>query len=482
MAALLTIITLCAGLFFVILSDLIKPSPTRSYRLSLLTLALSFSASLLELAHPQASIPKSIDLVLNFDTLAACFSALTIFLALIGAGISVGFFEEEQQSSGEYYGLILASTLGGVLVAHADELITFFIAFELLSIPLYILAGFRRYHRRSAEAGLKYFLSGALSSAIFLFGASWVYGACGSTRFDAIATGAAQHIQPLVLALIMILVAFAFKIAAAPFHMWAPDTYEGAPLPIAALTSSMPKAAMFAVILRLLLSSSSALGYELTSVIVAICIVSICVGNLIAITQFEVVRMIAYSGVAQIGYILIGVATMLYGTSTGQSKIAGEAIGALFFFLIIYTVTNMALWFALVVINQTRGGTTLDHFNGIAQSSPFLGFTLLVSCFSLAGAPPLAGFIGKLYLFRIAFDAQPLMAVFGVAGSVISLYYYFGILRRCYVYSPPDQAPQIELSLATKVVMGVLIGLTLIGGLYPGIADVCLQLGERMLI
>lgn len=481
MAALLTIIVLCLGLGFTILADLIKPSRERSYRLTLLTLTLAFVASILELSNPGVQVAVALKLVLSFDTIAASFSALTIFLSFIAAGFSRQSFEEEEKASGEYYSLILAATLGGVLVAHSTELITFFISFELLSIPLYILAGFRRYQQKSAEAGLKYFLSGALSSAIFLFGASWFYGACGSTSFSSIAFGMQKHAQPLIIALLMILVAFFFKVAAAPFHMWAPDSYEGSPLAVAALISSMPKAAMFAVMVRLLIYVAPLLNIEFTIIVASICILSIAIGNLVAITQYKVVRMLAYSGIAQIGYILIGVSSLVTTYGSSQIPLAAQSAGALFFFLIIYTVTNMALWFALIIIYQTRGGTELEHFNGIARSSPFLGFTIFICCFSLAGAPPLAGFIGKLYLFRIAFYTQPLMAAVGVIGSVISLYYYFGILRHTYFFDPPENAADIELSLATRGVLGALIALTIIGGLFPGIADACLQLGQGML-
>jgi NADH-quinone oxidoreductase subunit N len=474
-------LTLILGMALVIVLDLLKPSAERSYRLSLLTLALAFVSTMVSLTRPGRPTWEFFDSVLAFDTLATVFSALAVFLAFLAVGISWGSFDEESQSTGEYYSLMLAATLGAVLVAHAKELVTFFIAFELLSIPLYMLAGFRRYHRKSAEAGLKYFLSGALSSAIFLFGASWIYGAAASTRYDAIAVGMGSHSQPIVLGMLMILSAFAFKISAAPFHMWAPDTYEGAPIPVAAFLSAVPKAVMFAASLRLLASVAPVLELELMMVTSALAVLSIMIGNLVAITQRELTRLAAYSGVAQIGYLLIGLACVLGTMSSGKSNLAQESLGALLFYLLVYTVTNLAFWLILLTVSRARGSTDLDAFDGLAESSPPLAFALMICLMSLAGVPPLAGFVGKLCLFRAALYVQPSMALFGVVGSVLSLVYYFGILRRCYFLKAPAEARPISLSATTKGLLGALLLLTMVGGLIPAVADTCLQVAERML-
>jgi NADH-quinone oxidoreductase subunit N len=465
----------------VIVSDLIASSAERSYRLALLTLAAAFTGTMVQLSRPMGPTWRFFDAVLAFDTMSAVFSALAVFLAFLAVGISWGSFEEEQQSAGEYYTLLLAATFGAVVVAHAKELLTFFIAFELLSIPLYMLAGFRRYHRKSAEAGLKYFLSGALSSAIFLFGASWIYGAAGSTQYDGIAVGLGAHPQPTVLGLLMVLAAFAFKISAAPFHMWAPDTYEGAPIPVAAFLSAVPKTVMFAATLRLFFTVAPVMEIELMMVVSALSVLSIMIGNLVALTQREITRLAAYSGVAQIGYLLIGVACVLGSLGPNKVNLAAESLGALLFYLLVYTVTNLAFWLILLTVSRARGSTDLDAFDGLAESSPPLAFALLVCLMSLAGVPPLAGFVGKLCLFRAAFYVQPAMALFGVIGSVISLVYYFGILRRCYFLKAPADAPPISLALATKGLLGALLLLTLVGGLVPSVAATCLQVAERML-
>lgn len=489
-AALAPIIILVLGLAAVVVADLFAPSPQRSYRFSLVTIALSFMASVFAMMQTRPKIDAetapsflvSIDQVLAFDSISSCFSALSLFLAFLAVGMSWQSFEEEQRSSGEYYSLLLTATLGAVLVAHCEELLTFFISFELLSIPLYMVVGYRRYDRRSAEAGLKYFLSGALSSALFLFGASWVFGAAGTTRYEFLRIGFLEHhLQPMLFGLMMILAAFAFKISSAPFHMWAPDTYQGAPIPVAAFLSAVPKAAMVGASLRLFLAVSEVLELELLVLISGLSVLSVLIGNLVALTQRDLTRLAAYSGVAQIGYILIGLATVLGAYGSHQFELASWALGAMLFYLLVYTVTNMAFWLILLTVSRQRKSTELDAFNGLSTSSPFLAFALLVCVFSLAGVPPLAGFVGKLYLFRAAFYLQPIMAIIGVLGSVISLYYYFNILRRCYFLKPGANVEPISLAPSLTGLLTVLLLLTLVGGLFPQFAEAGLGVADMML-
>lgn len=487
--ALIPFLLLLFGLALVLVCDLFKPNPNRSYRLSLFTVAAATISQLFALGNSllvsggQVQLWKPIEQVLQFDVLSQCFSLLVLILTFLSLGISRKSFDEEERCSGEYYALFLTAALGAVIVAHAEELLSFFLAFEMLSIPLYVLVGFRRYHRKSSEAGLKYFLSGALSSAVFLFGASWIFGATGTTNYYQIAKELGQgHQQPLVLGLLMVIGAFAFKMAAAPFHMWAPDAYEGSPIPVTAFLSSVPKVAMLAASIRLFLALTDILSYEIMIILAALAILSIILGNLVALTQRELTRLMAYSGVAQIGYLFIGLSALVGLEGAGRPDLAQGALGSLFFYLIIYTITNLALWIILLTVSKSRGSTQLDAFNGLSESSPFLAMSLLVAVFSLAGVPPLAGFVGKLYLFRAAFYSQPLMAVFGVIGSVISLYYYFNILRRCYFLRPASHQDKIELSVPTRLILIALLALTLTGGLIPNFAKTCFYLAERMLI
>ena len=481
-AALSPFIILVVGLLGVLTLDLIRPSSKRSYNLALFTVVGALMTQLIALTKGKTTVWQPINHVLAFDQLSMVFSCLALFLAFLAIGISWESFAEEQTHTAEYYSLLITATLGGVIVAHAKELLTFFLGFEMLSIPLYILAGFRRYNARSAEAGLKYFLSGALSSALFLFGTSWIFGACGSTHYDVILGGVAQHKQPLFLGILFVVAAFAFKMSAAPFHMWAPDTYEGSPIPVAAFLSSFPKVAMFAAAIRLFLGLTDNFGQELMLVFSALAILSVVMGNLVALTQSELTRMAAYSGVAQIGYLLIGLSALVGLEGAGRHHLTQETLGSLFFYLLIYTVTNLAFWVILLMVGKYRKSTQLDAFDGLSQSNPFMAFCLMMAVFSLAGIPPLAGFVGKLYLFRAAFYSQPLMAFFGVLGSVISLYYYFNILRRCYFLNPQEHQEKIELTGSTKGLLALLLVLTLVGGLYPGIAKASFFMAELMIL
>lgn len=479
---LMPLILLVVGMGLLLIGDLVRPSPGRSYTLALTTTCLALITQALAITLGEMSVWDPIEQALKFDTLGQGFSLLALLLSFLAIGISKDSFREENEHSGEYYTLLLAATLGGVLVAHARELLTFFVAFELLSIPLYVLAGFKRYHRKSSEAGLKYFLSGALSSALFLFGASWIIGASGSTQFSAIADGVTQgHGQPIVLGVLLVLVAFGFKMSLAPFHMWAPDTYEGAPIPVAAFISTVPKVAMVAVTVRLMLSLTSVLNHDMMVVIGALSILSILIGNLVALNQVELTRMAAFSGIAQMGYVFIGVAGLAGLDGAGRYDLSQEALGSLFFYLAVYTVTNMAFWLILLTVAKLRGGTTLTHFEGLSKQNPFLAFALMITLFSLAGVPPLAGFVGKVYLFRSAFYTLPLMALVGMLGSVTSLYYYFNILRRCYFSEPPTDEP-LEVLGSTKVLLALLLSVPALGGLIPYLAQISFVLAERMLL
>ena len=485
--ALLPFLILVLGIAAILVTDLIKPSAQRSYNLALVVVVSSLLTQILAFVQSMTAgavaVWAPIERVLVFDTMSQVFSALALFLAFLALGISWRSFDEAQSHAAEYYSLMLTATLGAVIVAHSEELLTFFLAFELLSIPLYILAGFRRYNAKSAEAGLKYFLSGALSSAIFLFGASWLFGACGSTHYNKILDGFQQgHGQPVVFGVLMVIGAFAFKMSAAPFHMWAPDTYEGSPIPVAAYLSSVPKIVMIGASVRLFLALSDNLSQELMLVFSALAVLSIVMGNLVALTQSELNRLAAYSGVAQMGYLMIGLSAFIGLEGAGRHHLSQQSLGSLLFYLTVYTVTNLAFWVILLTVGKARKSTQLDAFNGLAQSSPFLSFGLMIAIFSLAGVPPLAGFIGKLYLFRAAFYSQPLMALFGVLGSVVSLYYYFNILKRCYFLKPREKEEPIEVSISTKGLLVLLLILTVVGGLYPGVTNSCFFLAEKMLI
>lgn len=421
------------------------------------------------------------------DSLALSLKALIGLLTALAVWLSEDSFDEERSNTGEYYSLIAFAGLGMMIAVSANEFLTFFIAFELFSIPLYALAAIRRYRAESAEAGLKYFLAGSVSSALMLFGISWVYGSLGTTyfsEFPARFTEVASMPHALLVGVIMILAGLAFKMAAAPFHMWAPDVYEGAPPTVVAYLSSAPKAVIIGFCLRLfwtdldlesdLLRVSLADGWMLVFAVLSL--LSMCLGNLMALPQSSLKRILAYSGIAQIGYLLIGVTAA--GGLTGSM-----AAGATLFYLWVYCLTNLTSWAALLACLPANSTYQRSELAGLAQRSPFVAFVLLISFMSLAGVPPLAGFVGKFYLFRAIYSAgMPWLVVVGVVNSVISLYYYFGVLRTAYFDPPAPDSPPIRVKLGVKVVLVIGTAASLILGLWPGFALWSLETAQTLFV
>ncbi len=450
----------------ILLVDLFKENTHRFSKLAAVAgLGCAAIASLLGSQGPLGSLHRVAKDVLSVDPLACFFKTLICALAILVVVISFRSFEQETRHSGEYYSMLLFSVLGMLLVTAATEFLTFFVAFELLSLPLYMLVGFRRYHRDSAEAGLKYFLTGAASSAVLLFGFSWLYGATGTTRFiELVARLEPSTLNPFLVGLIMVLVAVGFKISAAPFHMWAPDVYQGGPTPVVAFLSTAPKAAMLCFALRLFAGELHGLGARFGTdglyLFSALAVLSVVVGNLVALPQKDIRRVLAYSGVAQIGYLLTG---LLAAAGGGDNDLAA---GSVLYYTLIYTVTNLGVWTAVLVIQKELGSCQLSDWAGLSTRNPFLALVLFVGLLSLAGAPPFAGFVGKVYLFRSAFAAQPLAVLIGVVGSVISLFYYARVMKAMYLEKAPDDAKPVRGVNSASVLATVMAVPTLLFGLF----------------
>ncbi|MGE0488407.1 MAG: NADH-quinone oxidoreductase subunit N [Vulcanimicrobiota bacterium] len=468
------------GAVLVLLTDLFQPKSHRSCQgltaaclLVGLICSIMLGQSQLGPMHPWAAR------VLVVDSMTAACKGLICLLALLVVMVSYRSFDEEERHPGEYYTMILFVTLGMLVVAASNEFLTFFVAFELLSIPLYMLVGFRRYEVTSAEAGLKYFLTGAASSAILLFGISWIYGATATTQFNQLAQGVKPGTLSLfLLGLVFVLVALGFKISAAPFHMWAPDAYQGGPTPVVALLSTAPKAAMLVFILRLFANNLNGLpekyGPELMYLFAALATLSVVVGNLVALPQSDLRRLLAYSGVAQIGYILIGVMSSVGNPSEGMGA------GSVLFYLVVYTLTNVGLWTVVQLIGSQTNSYAIADLAGLSRRNPFLALVLLFGLLSLAGAPPFSGFVGKVYLFRAAFSIEPMVVVVGVLGSVISLYYYFGILKLVY-FDQPEEGEVLAVAPVQKLVLSLCLASTVVLGLWPTLAEHCYQIAEGSL-
>jgi len=385
-------------------------------------------------------------------------------LVLIGSAltiiISLSYNERENMARFEYPVLILFATLGMMMMVSAADLISLYVSIELQSLALYVIAAFQRDSVRSSEAGLKYFVLGALSSGMLLYGLSMVYGFAGTTQFTALAKLFASTGVPsigLVIGLVFVLAGLAFKIAAVPFHMWTPDVYEGAPTPVTAFFAAAPKVAAFALLVRALIDPFGHLVSQWQQVIVLISILSMLLGALAAIWQTNIKRLLAYSSIGHVGYALIGVAT---GT---QSGVRGVLI-----YLAIYIVMVLGT-FCCVLSMRVRGRLVegIDDLAGLSRTNPMMALALGIFMFSLAGIPPLAGFFGKLYVFLAAVEAGLYaLAVIGVLTSVIGAFYYLRIVKIMYFDEARDSFER-PVGREVGIVMAATALFTMFFFIYP---------------
>ena len=391
--------------------------------------------------------------MLKPDLLALLFQETFIVAAILTVLISVDY--EPLKWHGEYYGLVILATLGMSLMATAADLIMLYVALELTSITLYILAGYLRDIPKSSEAGLKYFLFGAFSSALMLYGMSLVYGLTGETGLKEVAVAlATSNLQlPVILGALLLLAGFGFKIAAVPFHMWTPDVYEGAPTPVTAFVSVASKAAGFAVLMRVFIGAFDFIRPEWVAVVGALSVVTMTLGNVVAIPQTNIKRMLAYSSIAQAGYILIGVVC-----------VSAFGVASTIFYLIMYTLTNICAFAVVVLISNVTGSGEIADFAGLSRRSPALALVMLLALLSLGGIPPVAGFFGKLYIFAAAMEQGLVwLVVIGVLNAIISLYYYLIVARVMYLEEPPSEEPVPVPALSTIVLLVTGLGVALMG-------------------
>jgi NADH-quinone oxidoreductase subunit N len=410
------------------------------------------------------------------------FALVVKTVALVAVGIVVlasdVYIRARSEYQGEFYALLLFSTMTICLLGGTTNLIMIFLAFDFLSITSYILTGYLRDDRRSTEAAVKYFVYGAALSAAMLYGMSWFYGLTGSTDLNGIAAALMEtgtSLRPIILpALMLLATGFAFKIGAVPFHQWAPDAYEGAPTPVTAFLSVGPKIAGFAIILRVLLTAMPIdlvhLAMDWRTLMMAIAALTMTVGNLVALWQQNIKRLLAYSSIAQAGYILIGVVAA-----------SPRGVTAVLLYLAAYAVTNLGAFAAVIAFSNQTGSDDIDDYAGLNKRAPGLALVLIVCLLSLGGIPPTAGFVGKLWLFSAALEEGLLwLAALGVINSVISLSYYWKVIRAMYLR--PTQA---EDRLVTSPALAVALGAAAIGvfavGMFPSLLLNLLQTAAQTL-
>jgi NADH-quinone oxidoreductase subunit N len=375
--------------------------------------------------------------MLRNDMSAYVFRLLFIFAGAVVALISTD--SPGVARKGEYYAIMLGAVIGMNFMASAADLIMLYLSIETTSIALYLLAGFLRDDDKSAESGLKYFLFGAFTSTIMLYGFSLLYGFTGRTNLYELAAALTSGGVPQVAALtsvLLVLVGFGFKVSAVPFHFWSPDVYEGAPTPITAFISVASKAAGFAVLVRVLLAVFPDLQSYWGPLIGVVSVFTMTLGNVLALAQRNIKRLLAYSSIAQAGYALIGLAAL------NRSGIA-----AIVFYLLMYTVTNLATFAVVVLASRKIGSDEIADYAGLSRRSPGLALAFLIGFLSLGGMPPLGGFFGKFFVFAAAVEAgQIWLAVIGVLNSIIGLYYYLTVLKVVYLYRSEHDNERIPVS------------------------------------
>jgi NADH-quinone oxidoreductase subunit N len=398
------------------------------------------------------------------DALALCFKRFFLLAGVIVLLMSVEFAERFESGVAEFYALVLFALAGMLFAASANDFIMVFVALELITVTFYILTSFQRGKAAALEAGVKYLILGALASSFLVFGVAFVFGASNTTNFDELATAKKAVLEGPVFrfGLVMILVGLGFKIAAFPFQVWAPDVYEGAPAPTTAFLAVGSKAAGIALLLRVLFVAAPEVAFEWTRVLMAISAVTILYGNLCAIPQRNLKRLLGYSSIANAGYMLMGFAVC---DQAGASAVLYYLGGYLFTVLAAFTVIS--------VITRKGESEDVGALAGLGQRSPLLAAALAFSMISLAGIPPLAGFFGKFLILKTVFQhgliRPSYLVLFGVAvvGVAISIYYYFGLVRSMYWAKEPADLSPIEVSLPTRLSLGFCMLCMLYFGVFP---------------
>jgi NADH-quinone oxidoreductase subunit N len=442
---------------------LVKKAKDSVAYLALAGLAPAFGATVYLLAR-RTNQSLLYDMV-RVDSYALYFKIIACLAAGLVILASMEYMKARTRYRGEFYGLLLLATLAMSLMAASTNLIMIYLSIEFMSLTSYVLVGYFRDDPKSSEGGLKYFLFGAITSALMLYGMSLVYGATGTTDLREIADSLAT--TPAVLppmrflilpAILFMLAGFGFKIALVPFHQWSPDAYEGAPTPVAALLSVGPKAMGFAILIRVLLTALPVFYIDWVAVLMGISIVTMTLGNLTAIRQSNIKRMLAYSSIAQVGYILIGL------VSVGPFSVG---IHGMLLYLLAYLFTNAGAFIAVIAFSHVTNSDEIADYAGLVRRAPALAAVMVVFFMSLAGLPPTAGFVGKLLVFGSAMQAgYYYLAIIAVLNSVVSVVYYFNVVRQMF-FLPPTVEERLALPRFPMAAVMISVVMIFLIGLYP---------------
>jgi NADH-quinone oxidoreductase subunit N len=427
--------------------------------LTVVGLALAFLGG--PLAPPSAQYFNG---YVQVDTFTTFFRAVFLLLAVLATLVAPSYLERRNIPPAEYYATLCFSTVGAMTIALSTDLITLFVGLELMTIPIYVLAGMQRRDRFANEAALKYFLLGAFSSALLVYGFAWLYGITGSTRYIDVATelqriGLANG--PTIVAVALVTVGLGFKAAVVPFHQWTPDAYDGAPTPATAFMSVAPKAAAFAAILRVLVIALAPLSVDWSTVFAVLAAVTMTGGNIVALVQTNTKRMLAYSSIAHTGYILAAVAA----TATAGAS----ATAAVLFYVFAYGVMNLGAFACLLYFDvEGSRGATLEELNGFGRRHPLGAFAFFVFLISLTGIPPTVGFVAKVFVILPVLDAgYTWLAVLIALNAVLAAFYYLRVVVHMYMYDPETGAPLVMRTRLLSTALGLSAVATIVLGVLP---------------
>jgi NADH-quinone oxidoreductase subunit N len=399
------------------------------------------------------------------DGYAVFFKALFLLAVILTVLVSPHYLDDEDAHHGEYYALLLFAAVGMMIMAGGGDLITIYLGLELMSLSTYVLVGFVRRDVASTEAAVKYFLMGAFTSGILLYGLALIYGLTGSTNLGTVSqslSALSLDNPALILAVILLVAGFGFKVAAVPFHMWAPDAYEGAPTSITAYMSSAVKAAAFAGLGRVFIMALAPTASQWEVLWWLLAALSMVLGNVVAIAQTSLKRMLAYSSISHAGYALIGIVS--------ASHVKDLGLASMLFYVFVYLFTTMGT-FSMIILLSHRGfrGDRIADFTGLGRTHPLPALLYIVFFLSLAGIPPTAGFVGKLVIFRAAIESGFIwLAIIGVVTSAIAAYYYFMVIKTMFMEQPVGQ-PALSPSRPLAVGLFVMVAATLLLGIFPDI-------------
>ncbi len=398
------------------------------------------------------------------DNFALVVKALFLVAGYVTVLQSTNYIAEGDYAEGEYYFLLLSSILGMTVMGSARDLVTIFVALELLSVPAYLLAGWRKHDPKGNEAGAKYYLMGVFASGVLLYGMSLLYGVAGSTQLADIGSALAggESVPAITLAIVFCVAGFAFKVSAVPFHTWAPDTYEGAPTPITAFLSVSSKAAGFVALLQLVIIGFAEQTDVVRPLMWVLAVLSMTIGNVVALRQTNVVRMLAYSGISQAGFMLAPLAVM--------GQVGSDTLTSIVTYLVIYAAMNLGAFTVVMAVARKTGSAEVSSFGGLFDYAPSLAVLMSIFLFSLAGIPPLAGWLAKFVAFRAVIDADTgwayALAVVMAVNSVIALAYYANIAKEMWMNPAPDgDKTPVRVPVSLTAALAITAGFTVVFGI-----------------